>query len=103
MYQGIVTMIAFIYLFLANKISGRQLVTEIDWLVSEDQIDGLPDDCIDAFDDLHEKMSLCVWDKQTYEESPGLYINEAELRDHVQAFIDQWGLMLAELICKKID
>lgn len=101
MYQGVVNLVAFVYLFLANQISGRQLVAETDRLVSGDLIDGLPDECMDDFEVLHEKMSLCVWDKRTYDESPGLYIDGSELRVHVEAFINKWGKVLAELICKK--
>ncbi len=101
MYSGVTILIAFIYLFLANHISGRQLVSEIDRLVSGDLIDGLSDECMNDFDELHENMSMCVWDKQTYDESPGLYINENELREFVEDFISRWGSMIAELICTK--
>lgn len=99
--QGIISMIAFLYLYLANQITGRQLVAEIDRLVSSDLIKGLPDECMDDFDDLHEKMALCVWDKQTYDESPGLYINDEELREYVEKFLGKRGADLAGLVCNK--
>ena len=101
MYQGIVSLVAFIYLYLANHVTGRQLVAEIDLLVSSDLIDGIPEECMDEFEGLHESMSLCVWDKQTYDESSELYINEEELREHVESFIGKWGTTLSGLICKK--
>ena len=101
MYQGVVGLVAFIYLYLANQITGRQLVAEIDRLVSGDFINGLSDECMDDFDDLHENMTLCVWDKHTYDESPELYINEDELREYVGLFINKWGSILAGLICQK--
>ena len=101
MYQGVLGLVAFIYLYLANQVTGRQLVAEIDRLVSDGSINGLPDQCMDEFDDLHEKMSLCVWDKQTYDQSPGLYINESEMRECVEIFIKKWGATLAALIIKK--
>jgi hypothetical protein len=101
MYQGIINMIAIIYLFLAGLIPGRKFVSEIDRLVSNDQVDNLPNDCLDDFDILHEKMSLCVWDNRTYDESPNLYINEKELRLSVEAFMNKWGKTLAEIIFNK--
>jgi hypothetical protein len=93
-------MIAFLYLYLANQITGRQLVAEIDRLVSDDLIEGLSEECIDDFDGLHEKMALCVWDNQTYDDSPGLYINDEELSGYVEKFLEKWSADIARLVCK---
>ncbi|HFD38428.1 MAG TPA: hypothetical protein ENJ31_01060 [Anaerolineae bacterium] len=45
MVNGIAKLIAVIYLYLANFISGREFVKKVDGLVSDDQLTDLPDEC----------------------------------------------------------
>ena len=101
MYDGIGHLVLVIYLYLDNKITGRQFVSEVDHLVSSDQINSLPEKCLDEFDKLHENLSLCVWDDKTYDDSVGLYISEEELRETVEHFIQSWGALFSNIICKK--
>ncbi len=88
--------IALIYLYLAGHVSGRQFVREVDNLVASDQLIELPKECKTEFDLLHTKIALCVWDEQTFLESPHSYIKEPEMEKSVKEFISKWGKLFAQ-------
>lgn len=98
MVNGIAKLVAVIYLYSANFISGREFVKKIDGIVSDDHLTSLPSKCREAFDLLHEQLALCVWDERTYNENPSIYISEIEMRKFVDEFICTWGTLLAEEI-----
>jgi hypothetical protein len=96
MNNGMSKLIAVIYLYLANTITARQFIGHIDKLVSDDQLFELPVECKEAFDTLHQKIALCVWDDQTYNDAPDIYIKEPEMKTEVENFISDWGKVLSE-------
>ena len=93
--QSSVSILAVLLSYQKGLLTARNMIARVDELVANDLVSFSDPALVNAFEELHRSMALCVWDDETYSAAPTAYIRESDLKQKIDDFVRDWGELLA--------